>query len=393
MTTSSYADTNDDSLLIFFQNPSGGLNNPVRYAAGASAYSVAIADFNGDGRNDVAVGKRTDGIRVFIQDLGGGFTNFTDYATSYAHWICSADFDNDGRADLAGIGWSDSKVALFTQTTNGTLSFVTNYDASYSGRNDIEAGDVDNDGLMDIVVMSGQTYADPNVSVLLQTSNGFAPAVVYDLGGRVVTRGVRIGDVNGDDRNDIVVSYDGALASKIAVFQLTSSGVITNTYDTYDLPQPIVVADMDLDGRADIVTLHSGGQALGVYWQNAAGSLEQEQLFQPLPYASIYNPHGLAVGDINSDGMPDVVIADYNNGLIVLTNALPAPPLMVSRIQRKPDSSVVLTAPFRGTNGSCVVEASESLTNWTPIGVMSDRTWKDTNAPAASKRFYRLVAQ
>src|SRR5262249_51154135 len=111
-----------------------------------------------------------------------------------------------------------------------------------------------------------------------------------------------------------------------------------------------------------------------------------------IPYASSYNPHGLAVGDINSDGMPDAVLADYNHGLIVLTNALPAPPLKISRIQKKPDASIVLlTAPFRGTNSLCVVEASESLTNWIPLGVMSESTWKDTNAPTASKRFYRLT--
>jgi len=394
MTTSFYFNTNDNSLLIFFQNASGAFDNPVRYAAGASAYSVAIADFNGDGQNDIAVGKKTAGIRVFTQSPTGVFTNFTDYATSYANWICSADFNNDGRADLAGIGFSGSKAALFTQTTNGTLSFVTNYDAGYSGYNDIEAGDVNNDGLMDIVVMNGQSYAVPNVSVLLQTSNGFAPAIIYDLGANELTAGVGVGDVNGDDRNDIVVSYGGNRpASKIAIFQLASGGILTNRFDSYDVPQPIVVADMDLDGRADIVTLHGGWQALGVYRQNALGSLEPEQLFQPIPYASSYNPHGLAIGDVNSDGMPDAVIADYNNGLIVLTNALPAPPLMISRIQRKPDATVVLTAPFRGTNSSCVVEASESLTDWSPIGVMADPTWKDTNAPAVSKRFYRLLAQ
>src|ERR1051326_658949 len=68
LSTSSYFNTNDNSILIFFQNAQGTLNPPIRYAAGANAVSVAIADFNGDGKLDIAVGKKTSGIRVFWQD-------------------------------------------------------------------------------------------------------------------------------------------------------------------------------------------------------------------------------------------------------------------------------------------------------------------------------------
>jgi hypothetical protein len=393
MCTSFLSNSNDNSVLIFFQNAAHQFDPPIRYAAGASAYSVVIADFNGDGRNDIAVGKNSAGIRVFTQDSNGGFTNITDYATSDANFICTGDFNNDGLADLAGIGFSDSKVALFLQT-NGALVLATNYDASYSGRNDIEAGDVNNDGLTDIVVMNGQTFATPNVSVLLQTSNGFSAPVIYDLGGNELTAGVGVGDINGDDRNDIVVSYGGNRpASKIGIFQLTSTGTITNRFDSYDNPEPIVVADMDLDGRADIVTLHGGYQTLGVYFQNTNGTLGAEQLFQPIPYATSYSPHGLAIGDINSDGMPDAVIADYNHGLIVLTNCLPHPKMAISKLRKMPNGSMVLTAPYRGTNNVCVVEGSDSLTSWNSIGMMTDYTWTDTNAPTLPRRFYRVRSQ
>ncbi len=393
--TSLNGNTNDNSVLIFFQNSSNRFDAPARYAAGASAYSVVIADFNGDGRNDIAVGKKTSGIRVFTQDSHGGFTNFTDYPTAYANWICTGDFNNDGLADLAGIGFSGSQVALFTQT-NGSMVFAANYTASYSGFNDIEAADVNNDGLADIVVMNGQTFATPNVSVLLQTNNGFSAPVIYDLGGNELTSGVGVGDVDGDDLNDIVVSYGGNRpASKIGIFKLDSTGMatVTNRFDSYDIPQPIVVADVNLDGRADIVTLHGGWQTLGVYLQNSNGVLSAEQLFQPLPSVSQYSPHGLAIGDINGDGMPDAVIADSNNGLVVLTNGLPHPPVTISKIKRRSNGSLVLTAPYRGTNSLCIVESSDSLTNWVALGMMTDYTWTDTNAPVAPRRFYRLHAQ
>ena len=90
---------------------------------------------------------------------------------------------------------------------------------------------------------------------------------------------------------------------------------------TYDVAEPVDVADMNGDGRVDVVTLHGGRQKAGVYLQSVDGTLGAEQLFG-LPYASHYNPHGLAIGDFNGDGAPDIVLADYNNGLVVLRNTL-----------------------------------------------------------------------
>ena len=56
----------------------------------------------------------------------------------------------------------------------------------------------------------------------------------------------------------------------------------------------------------------------------SGGSLGPEELAE-IPYASHYNPHGLAVGDVDGNGSPDVVIADYNNGLVILPGTAPPP--------------------------------------------------------------------
>lgn len=86
---------------------------------------------------------------------------------------------------------------------------------------------------------------------------------------------------------------------------------------SYDIPEPVEVKDVTGDGLSDIVVLHGGWNSMGVYVQTADGSLSPEQLF-PIPYASSYNVQGLALGDINNDGLPDAAIADYNYGLVVL---------------------------------------------------------------------------
>ena len=74
-----------------------------------------------------------------------------------------------------------------------------------------------------------------------------------------------------------------------------------------------------------------------------------EQLF-PIPYASHYNPHGLAVGDVNGDGSPDIVLADYNNGLVVLRNTTqptkaPAAPVLTAAVPAVGSVSITWTQP------------------------------------------------
>lgn len=319
-----------DEVLVYAQLADGSLAPPVAYPTGygyGPPTSVAVGDITGDGRADVVVALHSIGIEVFPQLSSGTLGSPTTLATPDDLRVRLGQLDGDGRLDVAALGWGTNTVRVFLNDGRGGLRTPVVYAAQHGGYDDLEVADVTGDGRDDVVAMSGEGLT-PNVSVLAQLAGGgFAPAAAYSVGSGsiVLTAGIGIGDVTGDGRSDVVASYGGNRpSSNIAVFAQGTGGALAAPvgYPSYDIPQPVDVADLDLDGRADVVTLHGGWLDAGVYRQRADGTLGSEELY-PITSEDQYSPHGLALGDVNGDGTPDVVIADMNNGLVVLSDNTP----------------------------------------------------------------------
>jgi hypothetical protein len=169
----------------------------------------------------------------------------------------------------------------------------------------------------------------------------------------VLTSGIGVGDTNGDGRDDIAVSYGGnSPDSRMALWIQLADGSLDMPviHNSYDIPEPVEIADLDLDGQADVVTLHGGWLQAGVYPGRAGGYLADEQLYS-IPYSSHSNPHGLAIGDVNGDGWPDVVGADAESGVIILRNRAvsqptePGPPTLNSATAGDGSVTLAWTAP------------------------------------------------
>jgi len=324
----------DYRVFVIAGLPDGTFDAPVSYAT-AGSYShrletVAIGDITDDGRADVIVGAAGLGIQIFPQLPTGTLGTPTLIETPDSLKVRVGNLDAGVGLDLVGIGWGTDTVSVFLNDGMGQLSAPVVYAAGHGGYDDLEVGDVVRDGLDDIVVMSGQAYAIPNVSILPQLAGGgFGPAAEYSVGTNVNTHGIGIGDVTGDGRSDVVASYGGNTpTARLAVFAQASDGRLATpvAYTSYDIPTPVEVADLDRDGRADVVTLHSGWLRAGVYRGQPDGTLGVEELYS-LPSISSFDPHGLAVGDVNGDGWPDLAIAAPNNGIVILRNlgATPEP--------------------------------------------------------------------
>jgi hypothetical protein len=326
LVTSSYFDeANDNMLHVFLQKADGTLAPRVKYPLGGYPQSVAIGDVTGDGLDDVvaAIGS---GIGVLKQNAAHTLDRMVPHATADSQLVKVADLNHDGRLDVVGIPWGSDRASVLIQKADGTLAAPVVYAVPHAGYDDLEVGDVNGDGRSDVVVMSGQSYASPNVSVLYQQEAGTLGGLVSrSVGTQQLAGGVGVGDVTSDARNDLVLAMNwaGGDPPEIAVFPQQGDGTLplapASHLPTFSYPEPLEVGDVTGDGRADVVVF-DGSSIIGVFPQLPGGELGDEEAY-PFPYATHLNRHGLALGDVNGDGRNDVVAANYNEGLVVLLRA------------------------------------------------------------------------
>ncbi len=269
----------------------------------------AIGDVNGDGFQDI-VGVSNLGVQVLLGTGRGTFVTGPQSAQGYSspYVPVLADFNNDGILDIAVAATMGSPpnpvygVAVSLGNGDGSFQAAKLYQVGINVLSgSVVSGDFDNDGILDLVVVTQNEFGDGVAGVWLLIGNGDG---TFQAPSEVLTG--NIGDIvaadfNGDGALDL------ALCSSTGFTILLGKGngtfQVPEVTATPRVPARIAVSDVNLDGKLDLVLVaeNTTAHAYFLYLGNGNGT------FSGPTFSDLPGDEEFAIGDVNNDGKPDLV--------------------------------------------------------------------------------------
>jgi hypothetical protein len=264
-------DTLSDYIYVMLGNGDGTFKPAVSYPAPARPANVSVGDFNGDGKIDILALTGPGGVcsclAVFLGNGDGTFGSALVTTVPYdvdGFEMTTGDFDEDGKLDVAvtaGFG-STNQVDILLGNGDGTFRPHGFYPVS-EGPDSIAAGHFNSDNKTDLAVGN---YNGSTVGVLLGKANGaFRQAVNYTA---YFPTWVTVGDMNGDGKEDLVVSNIGSTSnlfiSSVSVLSGNGDGTFGSAADYLGGEQDeyVAIGDFNGDHKPDLVVVDDLGHAV-----------------------------------------------------------------------------------------------------------------------------------
>ena len=336
---------NNGVVSVLLGNGDGTFNTAVNYAAtGVYSNSIAIGDINGDGHPDLAVSNQCNNsnqcsvgdVNVFLGNGDGTFQAAIDYASGgeYASAVALADINGDGKLDLLTANqvdnngnWMDGSVAgVLLGNGDGTFQPAASYSSGNVEGSFMVVADANGDGKPDLLMANAcddnYNCATGAVSVFLGNGDGTVRGGInYNVNGWV-SFSVAIADVNGDGKPDLLVANQCANSSSCS--NGTASVLLGNGDGTFQPPAiynsgdqdtfTVVAVDVNGDGKLDLVlvnecTSNCSSGSVSVLLGNGDGTFQAAVTYGS---GGVYS-YSLAVGDVNGDGYPDLIVSSQCN--------------------------------------------------------------------------------
>lgn len=322
---------NSDDVSVLRGLGNGTFAPQVRYATGDGPGGLQVVDVNQDHFLDlVTVNQLADNVSVLLGRADGTFSTqlLSAVAFLYPNALQVDDVNHDSVPDLVAVSSQKAQAAVMFGHGEGTFAAafrnaVGNFPTS------LLTTDLNHDGRPDLVTVN---TASNDLSVLLGRVDGtFAVEVRYAVGDR--PGAVQILDVNGDGRPDLVVANAGLQGElKDKPGQESVSVLLGRGDGTFapeirlpvgDNPRFLQLADVNRDGRLDVITLNTnlqvkpppGAQAQSHVSANVSVLLSQRDgtFTKQTQYSVGVDPRTLQVVDISGDGLPDIITANYES--------------------------------------------------------------------------------
>lgn len=322
----------DNTVSIFLGNGDGTFSALTNFATGADPIALAAGDFNGDGKLDLVIANRASyTISILLGNGDGTFQAAVNYsAGTEPIAVAVGDFNGDGNLDVANVNSADNTVSIFLGNGDGTLQTGVVYPVG-PGPIGIVVGDFNGDGILDFATPSS---GSDNISVLFGNGDGtFQTAASYPTGSD--PDGLFTADLNGDGKLDLVAANNGG--NTLSVLLNNGNGTFASNvaYPVGLLPFTVSGADFFGNGKIDLVVVNSESNTISIVPGNGDGTFNTNG---SLTFGVGDDALVLAVGDFNLDGRADVVVSNGEDNTISVLLQVPAVTLSTASLAFAPQT-------------------------------------------------------
>ena len=271
--------------------------------------AIASADLDGDGRVDIVTASgRPNEVSILPGRSGRTFRAAVNIPVEFliGYWMVPADFDGDGDIDLVV---QDRVTTEQRRETRCIVLLENEGDFRFSERSryvvpgegwEFQPADIDADGRLDVLV---PVFNSSEFEVLLGHGDGtFEEAFPIEVPGMTRLRRVVAGDLDGDGLEDLVVT-GAADTWLVGVMRNLGSGAFAapDLYEAGPIPVTVRIADIDRDGDGDIVAASLDSVGIGLLYNDGAGRFGGLRML-----GGVYSPGRVELGDVNGDGWLDI---------------------------------------------------------------------------------------
>ena len=312
------------SVSILLGNGDGTFQPANNLVAGKNPSSIAVGDFNGDGRVDIVTVNSDNTVSALLGNGDGTFQAHVEYGTgSGPDFVAVGDFNSDGRPDLVVTNSGGGSVSVLLGNGDGTFQSHVDYPTGGAAYGVVLA-DVNGDGKLDLAVAAGN-----GVVVLAGKGDGTFTQIWSSTPLVSASRSVAIGDFTNDGKPDVVltgVTFGNGTASTLILLNGQGDGTFsqggTPITGACQNGTPLA-ADFDGDGKLDIALFGNdsclpnpkNNPRVLVLAGNGDGTFQAPVTFTPA------NAIGLAAAsDLDGNKSPDLVTVNSDNTVSVLLN-------------------------------------------------------------------------
>lgn len=319
----------DDSAVTILLNDGHGQFSPATgspFFSNQNPNDIAIADFNHDGFPDLAIANTEIAELTLLLGNGkGGFTQaphspYKVHARPHTHGIAVADFNGDGRLDMATDDWGENKVSIIFGDSDLDFDHQTFYSVGRRPYQRLRTADLNEDGKPDLITTN---LEGNNSTVLLGQGNGSfreAPGSPFPCGDAPFA--VAIGDINGDGHADLAIADAPTITSESrgrdGLYILLGDGAGNfhplpgSPFPTGKSPSRLAIGDLNGDGINDIAVTNYNDKTITIFFMNRTGVASMATI------AAGNHPDGICIADLNKDGKNDIAVTNQGDGTVMI---------------------------------------------------------------------------